>query len=49
MLQWLKILDIPPGIATSFSWIFYFKALQIGKVAQVAPANKLRVALTIYP
>jgi len=29
------------------SWIFYFKALQIGKVPQVAPVDKLCVALTI--
>ncbi|MGZ3891757.1 MAG: EamA family transporter, partial [Mucilaginibacter sp.] len=28
-------------------WIFYFKALQIGKVSQVAPVDKLSVALTI--
>lgn len=35
------------GLATGLSWIFYFKALQIGKVAQVAPVDKLSVALTI--
>lgn len=35
------------GLATGFSWIFYFKALQIGKVAQVAPVDKLSVALAI--
>ena len=35
------------GIATGFSWIFYFKALQLGKVSQVAPVDKLSVALTI--
>lgn len=35
------------GIATGLSWIFYFKALQIGKVAQVAPVDKLSVALAI--
>jgi bacterial/archaeal transporter family protein len=35
------------GIATGLSWIFYFKALQLGKVAQVAPIDKLSVALTI--
>jgi bacterial/archaeal transporter family protein len=35
------------GIATGLSWIFYFKALQIGKVSQVAPVDKLSVALTI--
>ncbi|ASZ13349.1 EamA family transporter [Chitinophaga pendula] len=35
------------GAATGMSWLFYFKALQIGKVAQVAPVDKLSVALTI--
>lgn len=38
---------IVSGIATGLSWIFYFKALQIGKVSQVAPVDKLSVALTI--
>lgn len=35
------------GIATGLSWIFYFKALQIGKVSQVAPVDKLSVAIAI--
>lgn len=35
------------GVATGLSWIFYFKALQLGKVSQVAPVDKLSVALTI--
>ena len=35
------------GIATGLSWLFYFKALQIGKVIQVAPVDKLSLALTI--
>ncbi|WP_410221454.1 EamA family transporter [Pedobacter sp.] len=35
------------GIATGLSWIFYFKALQLGKASQVAPIDKLSVALTI--
>ena len=35
------------GIATGLSWIFYFKALQLGKVSQVAPIDKLSVALAI--
>ena len=35
------------GIATGLSWIFYFKALQIGKVSQVAPVDKMSVALAI--
>jgi len=35
------------GIATGFSWIFYFKALQLGKVSQVAPVDKMSVAIAI--
>ncbi len=35
------------GIATGLSWIFYFKALQLGNVSQVAPIDKLSIALTI--
>lgn len=35
------------GIATGFSWIFYFKALQLGKVSQVAPVDKMSVAFVI--
>ena len=35
------------GLATGLSWIFYFKALQLGKVAQVAPLDKLSVAIAI--
>ncbi len=43
--NWLFL--VLSGLATGFSWIFYFKALQIGKVSQVAPVDKLSVALTI--
>ncbi|WP_439882693.1 EamA family transporter [Pontibacter sp. MBLB2868] len=35
------------GLATGLSWIFYFKALKLGKVSQVAPVDKLSIALTI--
>lgn len=35
------------GLATGLSWIFYFKALQLGEVSQVAPVDKLSVALAI--
>jgi transporter family protein len=35
------------GLATGFSWIFYFKALQLGKVSQVAPVDKMSVAIAI--
>lgn len=35
------------GLATGLSWIFYFKALQLGDVSKVAPVDKLSLALTI--
>ena len=35
------------GLATGFSWIFYFKAMQAGKVSQVAPIDKSSLALTL--
>jgi transporter family protein len=35
------------GIATGLSWLFYFKALQLGRVSQVAPVDKLSLALVI--
>ncbi|GAB2951645.1 hypothetical protein GCM10027048_15800 [Hymenobacter coalescens] len=35
------------GLATGLSWLFYFKALQLGRVSQVAPVDKLSVALAI--
>ena len=36
------------GIATGLSWLFYFKALQLGDASKVAPIDKLSVALTIF-
>ncbi len=35
------------AIATGLSWLFYFKALQLGDVSKVAPIDKLSVPLTI--
>lgn len=35
------------GIATGLSWIFYFRALQLGKVSAVAPLDKASVAIAI--
>lgn len=43
--NWLFL--ISSGLATGFSWIFYFKALQLGKVSQVAPVDKLSVAIAL--
>lgn len=35
------------ALATGLSWLFYYKALQLGEVARVAPIDKLSIALTI--
>jgi len=35
------------GLATGLSWIFYFRALQLGKVSAVAPLDKLSIAIAI--
>lgn len=43
--NWLFL--VLSGLATGLSWICYFKALQLGKVSQVAPVDKLSVALAI--
>ena len=33
------------GLATGASWLCYFRALQLGEAAQVAPVDKLSVVL----
>jgi len=43
--NWLFL--VLSGMATGLSWIFYFRALQLGQVSQVAPVDKLSVALAI--
>lgn len=43
--NWLFL--ILSGLATGLSWIFYFRALQLGKVSQVAPVDKMSVAIAI--
>lgn len=35
------------AIATGLSWLFYYKALQLGEASRVAPIDKLSLALTI--
>jgi len=35
------------AIATGLSWLFYYRALQLGQASRVAPIDKLSVALTI--
>ncbi len=36
------------AVATGLSWLFYFKALQLGDVSKVAPIDKLSVAITVF-
>ncbi|MDD4113450.1 MAG: EamA family transporter [Herbinix sp.] len=35
------------GLATGASWLFYFRALQLGQVSKVAPIDKLSVVFTM--
>ena len=35
------------GLATGFSWLFYYKALQIGAASKVVPVDKLSIVFTI--
>ena len=35
------------GLATGSSWLCYYRALQLGKVSQVAPVDKLSVVVAI--
>ena len=35
------------GVTTGLSWLFYFKAIQVGDVSRVAPIDKLSVVFTI--
>ncbi len=35
------------GIAGATSWLFYFMALKVGKVSQVAPIDKLSVVMAV--
>lgn len=38
---------IASGITTGLSWLFYFKAIQLGDISKVAPIDKLSLVLTI--
>lgn len=43
--SWLFL--ILSGLATGFSWLFYFKALQIGDASKVVPIDKFSVVISI--
>ena len=45
--RYSMIFIVLSALATGLSWMFYFKALQLGEVARVAPIDKLSIALTI--
>ena len=54
--NWSKISSLHPravamialsGLAGAVSWLFYFKAIQLGTVAQVAPIDKMSMPLTV--
>lgn len=45
--QFSLVFLVLSGIATGLSWLFYFKALQLGKASQVAPIDKLSLIITI--
>ena len=35
------------GLATGLSWVFYFRALQLGRASQVAPIDKASLVLVL--
>ena len=35
------------GLATGLSWLFYFKAIQLGDVSKVVPIDKFSVVITM--
>ena len=43
--SWLFL--VLSGIATGFSWLCYYRALQLGPVSRVAPIDKFSVAMAI--
>lgn len=45
--RYSMVFIILSAIATGLSWLFYYKALQLGDASRVAPIDKLSVALTI--
>lgn len=43
--SWLFL--ILSGLATGASWLFYYKALQLGDASKVVPIDKMSVVLTL--
>lgn len=54
--SWTSIKDIDrtgmvflilSGVATGLSWLFYFRALQLGEASRVVPIDKMSLVLTL--
>lgn len=54
--EWIRPSNLPTksilflvlsGVATGFSWLCYYRALQLGPASKVAPIDKLSVVLVI--
>ena len=43
----LAKIGILSGLATGFSWLCYYKALQLGEASKVVPIDKLSVVITL--
>lgn len=43
--SWLFL--VLSGLATGASWLFYYRALQIGEASKVVPVDKLSVVITL--
>jgi transporter family protein len=43
--SWLFL--VLSAVATGLSWLFYYRALQLGQASRVAPIDKLSIALTL--
>jgi len=43
--SWLFL--VLSGLATGLSWLFYFKALQIGEASKVVPVDKFSVVISM--
>lgn len=45
--RYASVFIVLSAIATGLSWLFYYKALQLGEVSRVASIDKLSIVLTI--
>ncbi|WP_407309542.1 EamA family transporter [Desulfosporosinus sp. SB140] len=43
--NWIFLLS--SGLATGLSWLFYYKAISLGPVSQVAPIDKSSIVITL--